>query len=342
MGVVLRKRMLGNGQTSLFLDICENGERRYEFLKLYLSPKDRTLNSETLKLAQSIRAKKELEIRSSEHNIVPSFRKQSNFVEYFRTLSSGRHKSWKATAVYLEKFAGERLAINTIDERWLDEFKEFLQQEVSQNTACTYFNKINAALNIAVRDRLLLSNPGTRVNKIKSQPSARTFLIKKELQSLSDSACRDNEVKRAFLFACYTGLRLSDIKNLEWSQISDGRMVFKQKKTGDTEYFPLSTMAQSLLGTAGPKQDKVFTLPKSEQSIWSYIQTWAAMAGIEKHVSFHVARHTFATLAMEATGDIYLVSTLLGHKDIKPTQIYAKIIDENKRKAVNKLPAIEL
>ncbi len=131
------------------------------------------------------------------------------------------------------------------------------------------------------------------------------------------------------------------MKRLTRAQIVNGGLQFRQKKTGGFEYLPMAPTAIKLLEPLPDGPDEpIFKMPRSEGGIWTHLQIWVTRAGITKHVSFHVARHTFATMALSNTKDLYMVSKLLGHTDIKHTQIYARIIDDRKLEAVSLLPQI--
>ena len=219
--------------------------------------------------------------------------------------------------------------------------------KVSQNTAHTYFGKIKAALKQAVKDKIIVRNPGDLVSQIKRQDTERTFLELGEIEKLARTPSPDHGVKRAFLFACITGLRVSDIKALEWNNIKGGVLEFRQKKTKGFEYLHLSTMARQIL-TERPnskilnmQNTNIFNIPSPTQ-LGRVLKEWCKNAGIDKRVSFHSSRHTFATLALTQGVDLYTVSKLLCHKTIQATQIYAKIVDEKKKAAMELLPVIEI
>ena len=112
---------------------------------------------------------------------------------------------------------------------------------------------------------------------------------------------------------------------------------FRQKKTKGAETQPISDQAFELLGERTIPDERVFVGLK--YSAWHNLklQQWVMKAGISKTITFHCARHTYATLQLTLGTDIYTVSKLLGHKDLKTTQIYAKIIDERKKEAANKI-----
>jgi integrase len=317
-----------------------DGRRHYENLKVYL-PKERNKQGEYRRLAEEIRAKRELELQSAQHGFIPSFKKDSNFIAFFEDQSNVRHKTWNTVLLQLKTFCGTDVPFKRINKEWLNGFQEFLSERVSQNTANVYMHKVKAALNVAVKEGIIVSNPCEMIDIVKTEPTERTFLSFEEIQQLADTPTNHSEVKRAFLFSCYTGLRLSDVKRLTRMQIVNDRIQFRQKKTGSFEYLPLSPVAMKLLTPLPENSDEpIFKLPKSEGGIWTHLQIWVTRAGISKHVSFHVARHTFATLALSNTKDLYMVSKLLGHKDIKHTQIYAKIVDDRKKEAVAMLPEI--
>jgi len=348
MAVKLRKRKLANGKVTLYLDIYQSGKREYEFLGLYLT-KDKTTSKETLKLAESIRAKRQLEIQHSEHGFVPHFKRKANFVDYFERLAQGQprdEKAWGNTLKHLQAFTGGRIHFAGVTDDWLETFKTYLVTKVSPNTAHTYFSKIKAALRQAVKDKIIVSNPGDLVSQIKKQDTERTFLELWEIQRLAQTPCQDHEVKRAFLFACFTGLRLSDMRALTWQNVKGDSLEFRQKKTRGFEYLPISEMARQILSDRPDKilnmqNTSVFRVP-SQTQLGKVLRAWCKEAGIDKRVTFHVARHTFATLALTQGADLYTVSKLLGHKTIQATQIYAKVVDEKKKAAVESLPMIEV
>ncbi len=348
MTVKLRKRKLANGNVSLYLDIYQSGKRDYEFLGLYLT-KDKTTSKETLKLAQNIQAKRQVEIQHSEHGFVPHFKKKANFVDYFERLAQGKPEdetAWNSTLKHLQDFTSCGIQFSAVTDDWLETFKIYLVTKVSPNTAHTYFGTIKTALRQAVKEKIILSNPGDLVSQIKRQDTERTFLELGEIEKLAQTPCRDYGVKRAFLFACFTGLRVSDIKALEWNNIKGDVLEFRQKKTKGFEYLHLSTMARQIL-TERPnskilnmQNTTVFHVPSPTQ-LGRVLKQWCKDAGIDKRVSFHTSRHTFATLTLTQGVDLYTVSKLLGHKTIQATQIYAKIVAEKKKTAMELLPRIE-
>ena len=335
-----------------YLDIYADGVRGTKRLGLRTTDDARS-NNETERLALDVARNYQSEEWRIKHGFEVTNEERIPFVEFFRSNVPAGNKSWHGALLMLEAFSQSETPITDIDVRWLTDFKTYLLaarrengRKLSQNTTSTYYSKIKRALQIAFEIDILPSNPATKIRAIPQVESKRVHLTIEELQRLADTPCPDRETKRAFLSSCYTGLRISDIKGLERRHVIDGRLEKIMKKPGEPIYLDLSPIAEKLI-TAIPNFDslpldaKLFNLP-DERTMWVYIQVWARDAGIQKHVSYHVSRHTFATLMLSHTKDIYLVSKLLGHTSIQHTQIYAKIIDDRKREAMLTVPQIKV
>lgn len=235
--------------------------------------------------------------------------------------------------------------------RYLSHAKSLKDGEsaLSPQTQHHYFIVLRAALNMAVREGLIASNPIRLVRKelrVRLSETPRVFLSLNEVRMLLDTPFRVAETRRAFLFSCFSGLRISDIRRLTWGNLSsvvnsEGettiRLSIVMKKTGRSLSFNLSQEALRQLlprnGQAGSAP--VFVLP-SDVAVNKQVKQWAALAGITKQVCFHTARHTFATTAITLGADIYTVSKLLGHTNIATTQIYARIVDQKKDEALRR------
>jgi len=348
MKVTLRKKKLSNGDNSLYLEYYENGKRSYEFLKMHLT-KDKEQNKKYLKLANDIRDKRQYEMQNYSYGFLPDFRKKTNFVTYFEQLKERKPKyleNYHSTLKHLKDFTKGHIEIANIDEKWLEAIKEYFLTKVSQNSASSYFTLIKSALNEAVKEKLIITNPSKTVQGIKMIASKREYLLKEEIEALAKTECIIPDLKRAFLFSCFTGLRFSDVKKLTWQEIKGDRLEISIQKTKEFDYLPLSQTAKNILFSKETNiyplsTNLVFDIPKRSHSN-VIIKKWCKDAGIDKHISFHCARHTYATLCLTQGTDLYTVSKLLSHRNIKTTQIYGKIIDETKQKAVNSLPVIEV
>jgi integrase/recombinase XerD len=376
MKVHLRKRkQTKDGSISLYLEIYKGTTttpegktkvlRDYEYLNLYLldkarNPIDKQHNKETLQLAESIKAKRELEIKNGQYGFSSGFKASTNFVEYFmeqaekRLQSQGNYGNWESSLKHLTNFAGERITFREIDTRFCERFKEYLTNDaktksgknLSSSSVSSYFSKFRACLKKAVKEKVILSNPCDEVSTPRVIENKREYLTMDELKAVAKAECRYEVLKRAFLFSCLTGLRWSDIQKLQWSEVqqsNDGwRIVFHQKKTKGLQYLDISDQARSYLDEPGNPDERVFTGLKYSSYMNVALQQWMLRAGITKSITFHCARHTFAVLQLSLGTEIYTLSKLLGHSELKTTQIYAKIIDEKKREAVNKIPAINI
>lgn len=364
MTVTLRQREQ-RGKISLYLEYYANGKREYEYLKLYLIPepengkltkKEKEENKNNLDLAEAIRSKRHLEIKNGIFGFQDVGKMKGSFLKYFEYLtekrkdSTGNYGNWDSTLKHLKKFAPNDVSFDQINKRWLEDFKEFLQgaaktksvTKLSQNSQHSYYNKVRAALREAYKEGNISRNPADEVEGIKAGEPEREFLTYDELIAMSKADCDIPVLKNAFLFSALSGLRWSDVNKLTWVEVQHSKEIgnyirFTQKKTKGAETLPISEEAVKLMGEKGLPTDRVFVGLK--YSAWHNLrlQQWAMRAGITKTITFHCARHTYATLQLTLGTDIYTVSKLLGHKDLKTTQIYAKIIDERKTLAATKI-----
>ena len=372
--VKLRQKPISGNRQSLYLDFYppiphpETGEpTRREFLGMYLfdkakNPIDKQHNKETLQLAEQIRQKRENHLNKPEiytgyekEQLKIKERGEKNFVEYFKSLADKRkasnHDNWVSSYNYLETFTNGNLKFSDLNEMFCNEFKEYLlttksnksnKVTLSQNSALSYFNKLKAALKQAYKDGYLSTNLNASIEPVKQAETQRNFLTIEELNTLVKTECNNPLLKRAALFSALTGLRFSDIKNLVWGELeyieSNGHFIqFKQQKTKGVEMMPISEQAYSLLGERKEPTDKVFEGLTYSAYENKHLYQWIGAAGITKNITFHCFRHTFATLQLSKGTDIYTVSKMLGHRELKTTQIYAKIIDATKRKAADKI-----
>ena len=372
--VKLREKKISGNRQSLYLDFYpaiphpETGEpTRREFLGLYLfdnvkNPIDKQGNKETIQLAEQIRQKRENYLNKPE--IYTGYEKEQlkikeqgeqNFVAYFKSLADKRkasnHDNWVSAYHYLETFTKGNLKFSDLNEKFCNEFKEYLlttksnksnKVTLAQNSAVSYFNKLKATLKQAYKDGYLPSDLNGKIKPVKQAETQRNFLTIEELNSLVKTECNNPLLKRAALFSALTGLRFSDIQNLVWGELEyiegNGYFVqFKQQKTKGVEMMPISEQAYSLLGELKEPTDQIFEGLTYSAYENKHLAKWIGLAGIQKDITFHCFRHTFATLQLSKGTDIYTVSKMLGHRELKTTQIYAKIIDQTKREAADKI-----
>lgn len=377
--VKLRQKSISKGRKSLYLDFyppvpnLKTGEKtRREFLKLYIFDKAKSViekqhNTETLDIAERIRLKRENQYNKPE--IYHEYEKEQlrikalgekDFVEYFRELADKRKSStyvnWMSALKYLERFTGGSLRFADLNERILEDFKDFLLTTKSRkssgatlsvNSAVSYFNKVKATLKQAYKDGILQTDLNGKVTSIKEAETRREYLTLEELKHLADTPCSNELLKRAALFSALTGLRFSDIQKMTWKEIEfiEGQgyfLNFDQKKTKAVEVLPISEEAYTFTnGFNDPKEmpqnAKVFNNLTYSAQQNKQLHQWIADADIQKHITFHCFRHTFATLQLYHGTDIYTVSKMLGHKNLQTTQIYAKVVDRSKIEAANRI-----
>lgn len=362
--VRLRFNELKDGRKSIYLDIYYNGRRTYQSLKLYLVPETdvsaQIQNANTLAIANAIKTEKILDLTNKIAGITDrSYKANMLFTDWMKVYRQDVEKRASASALIwvdrvtneLEKYDNS-VTLAEIDRDYIMRFLSHLldrpaltrdHNQLAKNTVFLYLAYIRAALNYAVKENLLQSSPFKKIKRdmLSDSEAKREYLTVEEVKRLIATPCRRDDMKAAFLFSCFCGLRIMDIKLLCWKNIirNNGKwqVEITQYKTGVLLYLPLNMNARKWLpeqGDASP-DDPVFpTL-----SIWykHVLSDWAKDAGIDKKFSFHVARHTFATLALTAGVDIYTTSQLLGHTTIRHTQRYARIINSKKNDAVSLL-----
>ena len=358
----LRMKELSNGSKSLYLDVYRNGKRSYEYLKMYIIPEvddnARRQNKATMIAANAIKSKRIIELTNGEAGIKRADDKETMLLlDWMHTYMENQQKRGKkdghqikVAIQILKDYAGERVTMEQIDKEFCQGYIDYLLTEyrpmgkpVSRFTAQNYYRVLNGALNAAVRADVMKLNPFTKIgnsDKIRRPESKREYMTIEELRALIATPMKNEAVKQAYLFSCFCGLRISDIIGLKWGNVyvdnGQYRLEVVMQKTKETIYLPLSPEALRWMPERGDKtsEDHVFDLP-STTHINILLKPWAKAAGIDKKFSFHTARHTFATMMLTLGADLYTTSKLLGHTDVKMTQVYAKIINRKKDEAVN-------
>lgn len=373
--VRIRTKKLANGNESIYLDLYKDGDRVYEFLKLYLIPEksktDKEANRKTLELANAIKAKRIVELQNNEHGFkCTTTRSKMNLIQYVLHLAdeqyakSGNKRSYYYTlhslAKHLEAYAGNKITFAKVNTEFVKGFiaylrtamnfnyenskKEHKDEILSQNTQHNLYKKFTWVIRKAMQADILVVNPLDKLDnsdKPKPEEGQREFLTIEEIKRLMITACKDDMLKRSFLFCCLVGLRYSDVKNLLWGDLREdnsGEIILRLRiiKTKRYEDFPISHEALKWLPEErGMDEDFVFSLGKNDNANQK-LKRWCTSAGINKKISFHCSRHTAATLNLSLGVSMDVVSKLLGHTKISTTQRYAKIIDENKKAAVHK------
>ena len=374
--VTIREKVLSDGTSSLYLDIRHNGKRSREFLKLYLLPGSsraiKEQNRQTMTKAETIRSERLIEIQKGSYEVLQQYKTNTYFLPYyrkmckerFRTDSQGTWGNWRSCLRYLEAYCDESTTFSEITPEWVKGFKDFLDNVekdsckrkdrekvsvfngLSLNSKHSYFNKLKACLNAAFEEHIIVVNPLRGVKGFKQDEVAREHLSWEEVVKLDATPCRYPVLKNAFLFSCFTGLRKSDIERLTWGEVQkfDGftRIVWKQKKTGGQEYLDIPEQAVKYLGTPQEEPETpVFKGFLNGALLSLELRRWMLAASINKDITYHCSRHTFAVLMLNFGADIYTVSKMLGHREIATTQIYARVLDEKKRAAIMLFPELD-
>ncbi len=360
--VRLRLKNLANGNKSFYLDIYSNGKRYYEFLKLYLVPEhsliDKEQNRQTANIANQIKAQRTIDLANGK--VGKSNRKGGkmlflDFMSLFYDEQEKLQKQWvrqcRNAIDRLKEYTDEGFTLEQVTPDFCRGFIYYLchtyrteqGRTLTNYTAKNYLSVLSSALNYAVRKNYITANPLNLLasNEIPQKPeSQRVYLTAEELKKLEATECKNPYVKQAYLFSCFCGLRISDVQRLRWADVENTaqglRLAITQKKTKKPLYLPLNEKASTLLPDR-ESSDLVFNRLPNISNIDKILKKWAASAGIDKKITFHTARHTFATLLLTMGADLYTTSKLMGHTEVKTTQIYAKIVDEKKASAVNLL-----
>ncbi len=358
----LRMKPLSNGSKSLYLDIYRNGKRSYEYLKMYIIPEvddnARKQNIATMTAANAIKSKRIIEMTNGEAGIkTPDDKPKmllSEWMQQYMDNQENRGKKGlhqvKVAMQILKDYAGEQVTMEDVDKTFCKGYIDYLLTEyqpqgkpISRFTAQNYYRVLNCALNAAVRADIIKVNPSNKLDnseKIRRPESKREYMTIEEIRALMATPMDYPAVKNAYLFSCFCGLRISDIIGLKWKNvyIDNGqyRLEVVMQKTKEPIYLPLSAEALKWMPERGEKtaEDHVFDLP-TPTYINVILKPWAKAAGIDKHFTFHCVRHTFATMMLTLGADLYTTSKLLGHADVKMTQVYAKIVNRKKDEAVN-------
>ena len=374
--VTLRTQKLSKGRESYYLDIYKDGVRRYEFLKLYLVPvvdeATKVQNQNTRQAAEAIKSQRELEVIHGKAGIKESNHSKMLLLDWLQVCKDGKFSERSASNIEMLKrhiaiySRGKAVRMSDVDDAFCRDFVTYLANDacgqyygkdgkkikgkrLCKNTAAKYFDHFVSTLNEAVRKGIISSNPAKQLSKVEKKPikapkPQRGYLTMDEIKAIIATDCQNKQIKQAFLFAVFCGLRISDIRALKWGDLEkDGgqwKVSILMQKTKERLNLPLSDEAIKWLPERRGAADSAVIfdrLPNTSSGINTGVKRLAKRAGIEKDICFHVSRHTFATSLLTLGADIYTTSKLLGHTSLNTTQIYADIVGKKKADAVNVL-----
>lgn len=359
--VTVRKRPIKNGQTSLYLDFYppirnpktgKMSRREYLGFYIYTNPTEKfqqEYNRSILQKAELLKCRRTESIINEEFGFLDRSKGRESFLDYFRSRinESTNEASWRQAFTHFFEYTKGECRFCDLSVAYCQKFLDYLLSEkcnhngkpMMSTTANNHFTKLKAALRAAFEDGLIRENIAQKLVKAKGHGNKREYLTQDELVRLSKARCKSDVLRRAGLFSCLTGLRLSDCIQLQWENIrksSDGGWVLNitTKKTKTDAILPISEEALALCGERGEGQ--VFQ-KLNPSLVGNHLKDWIENAGITKHISFHCFRHTFATLQLAKGTDIYTVSKLLTHSNLATTQIYTDVVSELKRDAAGRI-----
>lgn len=347
-------------------------DRKREYLSLYLwqaprTPIERQQNKETLELAKKIRFERGQQLLENMEGYRLRRNRDINFLDYFQGYIDGYTKKdvrmfdlalrrfvdfLNATDEY-RKFAN-RIKPEQITRDMVEAYTEYLQARSVGEGAKSIYARFKKVVKHAVEHDVMVKNPCTGiVIKADDQQLKKDVLSVEEIQQLITTHC-DNQnpnIRRAFIFCLYCGLRYCDVRDLTFANVdySNRLLRFEQSKTkghsaSSGVVIPLNDGLLKLIGTPEGQQDRnalIFPLPSYEMCLKS-LRRWVKRAGIDKHISWHCARHSFAVNILNNGANIKTVASLLGHSGLKHTEKYTRAIDSLKEAAINSLPELKL
>lgn len=347
INVIKRERKLKNG-IALYLDYRIAGKRFQEPTGLHIYPGNsdeiKQANKENLIRFEILRNEKQRQLLNG-IAVLPVNKQKINFIDFYKAYFvkfPTRERRAKSVLIKLIAFSkSDVLPLAAIDETFLNKFKGFLESNLNGETPHNYFKLLCKVLRHATKEGLFHINPAQDIT-IKRMPGVpKQTLTTDELQILSETNCSNKEVKRAFLFCNFTGVRYGDVKDLKWGNIQNGVLSFVQSKTNHNLTLELHPTALSLLGKHKNAEDLLFSIP-GHNGCNKILKNWLKKAQIDKKITWHCGRHSFATNLVSNGVDILSVSSVMGHKTIKYTQRYTRVNDSMKKRAIQMLPSIEM
>ena len=378
----LMGQSLSDGRDSLYLEFylgyemaeSKSGKtykkvkRSTERLGLYLwqaprTPLERQQNKKTLEIAKRIRFERGQELlertegyRLKKDRIINLHTWYDNFVESYT--KSDKNKLKRAHELFIEYLSESNkysqfavtMKPDQLTKEMVQAFTDFLQHRFNGETPHTLYARFKKVIKAAVDTDIIRKNPCNGVSiKIDKNKLTKDILSIDEIKQLiaTQNEKENPNIRRAFIFCLYCGLRWCDVKDLTYANIDYANHVlrFEQTKTkghssASGVVIPLNDGLLKLIGV-GSRGDKIFPLPSHTMCLKA-LRRWIKRAGIDKHITWHCARHSFATNILSNGANIKTVASLLGHSDLRHTEKYTRAVDSLKEAAINSLPGLEI
>lgn len=345
--------------------------RDKENLNLYLiakprTPFDRQQNRETLELAEKIRYEEEQKLKERTKGYRLEKNKNIAFVSLFQSYIDDYTKCdvrmLKMALRWFEEFLQvtpeyrrfkDVLKPKQITKEMMVDFAEFLKDRGKGETPKSVFQRFKKVVKWAIEQNYMTTDPTKDVKILMDDQMLRKDVLStEEVVTLINTHYQGEnpEIRRAFIFCCYCGLRFCDVKDLTYKNVdySNKKLKYEQKKTkghsaNSGVVVPLNDGLLSLVGTPekGHENDLIFHLPSHTMCLKA-LRHWTARAGITKHITWHCGRHSLAVNTLNNGANIKTVASLLGHSGLKHTEKYTRAVDELKQKAIDSLPTIEV
>ena len=255
----------------------------------------------------------------------------------------------KASRTERERLASEvRLPPKGLTPEVVRGYRDYLMAHYRGDGPRTTLKRFKRMVRVAVEAGVLVRNPCDGISISGDENVLRKDVLSpEEVVRLAQThyAGESEPVRRAFIFCLYTGMRWCDVKELRFANVdfSNRMLRFEQLKTrghsscsGVT--IPLNDGLLRLIGS-GERERLIFELP-THTACLAVLRTWTAKAGIDKHITWHCARHSFAVNILNAGANIKTVSSLLGHSSLTMTEKYTRAVDSLKRAAIDSLPPL--
>lgn len=347
--------------------------RKREALNLYIwehprNQQERTQNKNTLALAEKIRFEREQEFledregyrlkKNGENDFIKYFQQHTENELYSKPIRCTYKTSYNRFLSFLEttpKFQRYKtfLRMELITPEMVTAFTDHLKKVAKGEGAHKSYYMFRTVILHAIEEGLMKKNPCNGIvihrdmNTLKKE-----ILTMDEIKRLAATRYKteDRAVQRAFLFCCFTGLRWCDVNRLTYDKVDFSSRIlrFNQQKTeGRSAHsgvtIPLSDTLLKLIGdpTEGGGSERIFKIRCDAGKANEKIQKWVKGAGINKHITWHSARHSFAVNTLDKGANIKTVSSLMGHSSIKMTEKYLHVVDQQKQDAINSLGDLE-